>query len=46
MESNQSNSNTQVNGIRSTFNDKVSRLRILGGGRRIAWNDRRRNRSI
>ena len=46
MESNQSNSNTQVNSIRTTFNDNVSKLRMLSGSRRIAWNDRRRNRSI
>ena len=43
METGQSNGNTQLNGIRSTFNDKVSRLRILGSTRKVAWDNRRRN---
>ena len=47
MESNQqSNGNTQLNSARETFNSKVYRLRMLGSTKKVAWDNRRRNRAI
>lgn len=47
METHQSNNgNTQLNGVRNSFNEKVSKLRILGNSKKVIWDGRRRNRSI
>lgn len=47
MEQNQSNNgNTQINQARNSFNEKVSKLRMLGSTKSVAWNNMRRNRSI
>ena len=42
----QSNGNTQLNGVRETFNSRVSKLKLLGSSRKVAWDNRRRNRAI
>jgi len=44
--SSQQNGNTQVNGIRDSFNSKVARLSMLGSTKRVEWDNRRRHRSI
>lgn len=44
--SEQDNGNTQINIIRGTFNNKVSRLKILGRTKKVQWSDKRRWRSI
>jgi hypothetical protein len=47
MENNQSNNgNTQINQTRNSFNDKVAKLSILGASKKVAWDNRRRNRAI
>ncbi|MDB0072719.1 hypothetical protein OAA60_04520 [Porticoccaceae bacterium] len=47
MEGIQSNNgNTQVNSTRNSFNDKVSKLKMLGSTKKVAWDNRRRNRAI
>jgi hypothetical protein len=47
METNHANNgNTQVNQTRNSFNDKVSKLRILGSTKKVAWDSKRRNRAI
>ena len=47
MENNQSNNgNTQINQTRNSFNDKVSKLKLLGASKKVAWDNRRRNRAI
>lgn len=40
------NGNTQINSTRNSFNTNVSRLRMLGASKKIAWDGMRRNRSI
>lgn len=40
------NGQTQVNTIRNSFNNKVSRLSMLGKTKKVQWDGRRRNRSI
>ncbi len=42
----QSNGNTQLNQIRSEFNDRVHRKKYLGSTPRIYWNNSRRFRTI
>jgi|TARA_R110002124_G_C8960968_1_gene514069 hypothetical protein len=42
----ESTGNAQVNNTRTSFNEKVSKLKFLGSALRNTWNDRRRNRSI
>ena len=47
MEQNQSNNgNTQINQTRNSFNDKVSKYRMLGSSKKVQWDNTRRNRSI
>ena len=47
MEQSQSNNgNTQINQTRNSFNEKVSKLRMLGTSKKVIWDGRRRNRSI
>lgn len=47
MEINQSNNgNTQVNNARNSFNSKVSKFKILGSSKKVAWDNMRRNRAI
>jgi len=43
---NQDNGNTQLNGLRNDFNEKVGRMKFLGATPRMHWNDRRRFRTI
>ena len=43
---NQDNGNTQLNGLRNDFNEKVGRMKFLGATPRMYWNDRRRFRTI
>ena len=42
----QQNGNTQINGMRDSFNSKVARSAMLGSTRKVAWDDKRRHRSI
>jgi len=42
----QSNSSSQVNTTRNTFNTNVSNLKMLGSSRRIQWDSKRRHRAI
>jgi len=42
----QDNGNTQLNSIRNEFNDRVKDKAFMSQGKRIAWNDRRRFRTI
>ncbi len=46
MDNKQSNGNTQLNSIRNEFNDRVKDKSYMSQGKRIAWNDRRRYRTI
>ncbi len=48
MTTNQQSNNgqSQINNTRETFNNKVSRLSMLGKSKRITWDKSRRNRSI
>jgi hypothetical protein len=40
------NGNQQINHTRESFNEKVSKLSILGKSKKIKWDDKRRFRSI
>ena len=40
------NGQTQVNQTRNSFNDKVSKYRMLGNSKKVQWDNARRNRSI
>ena len=42
----QSNGNSQLNSTRESFNESVSKLYMLGNTKRVAWGNRRTNRSI
>ena len=42
----QQNGNTQLNDIRNEFNTRVSKLAYLGKAKKVAWDDKRRNRTI
>jgi len=44
--SEQSNGNTQVNSTRDAYNNKVSKLTMLGSTKRIEWSNKRRHISI
>jgi len=46
MQSNKDNGNTQINSTKDSYNNRVERLRVLGGSNRMAWNARRRHSSI
>ena len=46
MSNKQDNGNTQLNSIRNDFNDRVKDKAFMSQGKRIAWNDRRRFRTI
>jgi len=43
---NYKNENNQLNEIRNNFNNKVSRLNMLGDSRSVKWNTQRRFRTI
>ena len=43
---NSKNENNQLNEIRNNFNNKVSRLNMLGDCRSVKWNKQRRFRTI
>ena len=40
------NGNTQLNSERSNLNNRVSRFMMLGRSKKVAWDARRRNRTI
>lgn len=42
----QTNGNPQVQQMRNTFNDKVSKLSVLGKTKKVLWSNRRRWRNI
>ena len=42
----QQNGNTQLNNIRSEFNDRVSKKKFMGNSPRQHWNASRRFRTI
>lgn len=46
MADSQNNGNTQLNNDRNNFNDKVSKLKILGNSKKVKWSDKRRYRNI
>ena len=48
MTTNQQSNNgqSQINSTRNSFNDKVSRLSMLGKTKKVQWDGKRRNRSI
>ncbi len=46
MGENQNNGNTQLNNDRNNFNDKVSKLSLLGKSKKVKWSDKRRYRNI
>jgi len=43
---NSKNENNQLNETRNNFNNKVSRLNMLGDCRSVKWNKQRRFRTI
>tara|TARA_Y100000385_G_C12906695_1_gene556617 strand:+ start:556 stop:696 length:141 start_codon:yes stop_codon:yes gene_type:complete len=46
MENQKNNGNNQINNTRESFNEKVSKLSILGKTKKVQWEDKRRFRSI
>jgi len=46
MENQNNNGNNQINNTRESFNEKVSKLSILGKTKKVQWEDKRRFRSI
>jgi hypothetical protein len=46
MDNQKNNGNQQINNTRESFNEKVSKLSILGKSKKIQWEDKRRFRSI
>jgi hypothetical protein len=46
MNNEQQNGNTQLNQDRNAFNQKVSRLAMLGQTKKVQWSGRRRWRNV
>ena len=46
MNNEQQNGNTQLNQDRNAFNQKVSRLAMLGQTKKVLWSGRRRWRNV
>ena len=46
MTDTQNNGNTQLNNDRNNFNNKVSKLSLLGKSKKVKWSDKRRYRNI
>ena len=46
MNNEQQNGNTQLNTDRNAFNQKVSRLSMLGKTKKVKWSDKRRWRNV
>ncbi len=46
MADTQNNGNTKLNDSRNNFNDKVSKLSLLGKSKKVKWSDKRRYRNI
>jgi hypothetical protein len=46
MNNEQQNGNTQLNQDRNSFNQKVSRLAMLGQTMKVKWSDKRRWRNV
>jgi len=46
MSNEQQNGNTQLNTDRNAFNQKVSRLSMLGQTKKVKWSDKRRWRHV
>jgi len=46
MNNEQQNGNTQLNQDRNAFNQKVSRLAMLGQSAKVKWSGRRRWRNV
>lgn len=42
----QNNGNNQLNTERENFNDRVDKKAMLGKSKKVAWNKKRRNRTI
>jgi hypothetical protein len=42
----QANGNTQLNNDRNAFNQRVSRLTMLGRTKKVQWSNRRRWRNV
>ena len=43
---NQNNGNNQLNTERENFNDRVGKKAMLGKTKKVAWDNKRRNRTI
>jgi hypothetical protein len=46
MNNEQQNGNTQLNQDRNAFNQKVSKLSMLGRTKKVQWSNRRRWRNV
>ena len=46
MNNEQQNGNTQLNQDRNAFNQKVSKLYMLGRTKKVQWSNRRRWRNV
>ena len=46
MSTEQPNGNTQLNTDRNAFNQRVSRLTMLGRTKKVQWSNRRRWRNV
>lgn len=42
----QQNGNPQIQGVRNSINQRISRLVYLGKTKKVLWSDRRRYRNI
>lgn len=42
----QKNGNNQLNSERESFNDRVEKKAMLGKSKKVAWDKKRRNRTI
>ena len=42
----QNNGNPQIQGVRNSINQRISRLAYLGKTKKVLWSDRRRYRNI
>jgi|TARA_B110000977_G_scaffold179125_1_gene237421 hypothetical protein len=46
MNNKQTNGNTQLNSERGSFNERVSKMSLLGKSKKVQWDSKRRNRTI
>lgn len=46
MDNQKNNGNSQINNVRSSYNEKVSKLSMLGKTKKIQWENKRRYSNI